>query len=331
MGESAADRPMRSRVRRWGRWLALGLGGAVLLLAIAVGVVLGPYALRVERFDADPARGYHAPFYLYRASSADAPLTILVQPNNPGRPSDDRPATVRDAWLTGFGRRSIADELGVALLVPAFLRPHSHWQVYTHALDRDVLTTAVPELARLDLQLAAMIDAAAARLREQGFEVRERVLIQGFSAGGMFANRFTLLHPERVLACAAGSPGGWPVAPAAEHEGESLPYPAGVADLEQLTGRPFAAAAFAAVPQLHVLGALDDNDSLDFRDGWDEEPAALVERLFGATPVERFDDAEALYAGAGVDARFLLVEGAGHDRRGLQHHTTEFFRQVLAR
>jgi hypothetical protein len=80
-----------------------------------------------------------------------------------------------------------------------------------------------------------------------------------------------------------------------------------------------------------VLGALDDNDSLDVRDGWDEEPATLVERLFGATPVERFDDAEALYAAAGVDARFLLVEGAGHDRRGLQHHTTDFFREVLAR
>jgi pimeloyl-ACP methyl ester carboxylesterase len=207
----------------------------------------------------------------------------------------------------------------------------SDWQAYTPALDRDALTTAVPALARLDLQLLAKIDAAAARLREQGFEVRERVQLQGFSASGMFANRFTLLHPERVLACAAGSPGGWPVAPAAEHDGERLPYPAGVADLEGLTGRAFDQAAFAAVPQLHVLGALDDNDSLDVRDGWDEEPATLVERLFGATPVERFDDAEALYAAAGVDARFLLVEGAGHDRRGLQHHTTDFFREVLAR
>lgn len=319
------------RARRWVRGLVVVLGGLLFLVGAAAAVFLGPYALRVERFDADPGDGRHAPFYLYVPPSAPEPLTILVQPNNTGRPSDDRATTARDAWLMGFGRSALADELGVALLVPAFPRPMSDWRVYTHALDRDALTTELPELARLDLQLVAMIDAAAARLREQGHAVRERVLIQGFSASAMFANRFTLLHPDRVLACAAGSPGGWPVAPVAEHAGERLPYPAGVADLEELTGRPFDAAGFAAVPQLHVLGSLDDNDSLDHRDGWDEEPALQVERLFGATPLERFDDAEALYAGAGVEARFLLVEGAGHDRKGLQPHTTEFFRAVLAR
>jgi len=321
----------RTGARRWVRWLALGAGGVVLLLVSAAGAALGPYALRVERFEPDPAAGYHAPFFLYRPPSAREPFTILVQPNNSGSTSDDPAVHVRDAWLTGFGRSSLAKELGVVLLVPAFLRPAEDWRIYTHALDRDVLTTERADLARLDLQLVAMIDAAEAHLRAGGSEVRGRVLIQGFSASGMFANRFTLLHPDRVLACAAGSPGGWPVAPVAEHAGEALPYPAGVADLEQLAGAPFDAEAFAAVPQLHVLGSLDDNDSLDFRDGWDEEPAALVERLFGATPVERFDDAEQLYAEAGVDARFLLVEGVGHDRRALQHHTTDFFRAVLAR
>ena len=314
--------------------------GLAVAFGLTVAVVLGPYALGVERFEPDPAGGYHAPFFLYvpgAAREGAGPVTLLVQPNNSGINSDDPEVHEKDAWWTGFGRSGLARELGVALLVPAFVRPAKDWRIYTHAIDRDVLTTEREDLRRLDLQLAAMIDVVGEMLRAEGVDVRERVLIQGYSASGMFANRFTLLHPERVLACAAGSPGGWPVAPleawAGDPEGgaETLPYPAGVADFEALVGRPFDAASFASVPQLLVMGDLDDNDSLDFNDGWDREHAELVERLFGTTPLERWDDAERLYRAAGVDARFLLVEGVGHDRRALQRHTTEFFRDVLGR
>ncbi len=330
-------------MKRGIRRLALAAGGIALVLGTAAAIVLGPYALRVERFEADPSAGYHAPFFLYlpRGAGEGEVLTILVQPNNSGTNSDEASVHEKDAWWTGFGRSGLARELGVALLVPAFVRPAEDWRIYTHALDRDVLTTERVDLARLDLQLVAMLEAASRHLQARGNLVRRRVLIQGFSASGMFANRFTLLHPDRVLACAAGSPGGWPVAPleawspegrhGEESEQLPLPYPAGVADLEALVGSPLDAAGFAAVPQLFVLGALDDNDSLDFGDGWDPEHAELVERLFGATPLERLDDAERLYAAAGVDARFLLVEGVGHDRRALQRHTTDFFREVLAR
>lgn len=308
---------------------------ALLGLAAAPAVVLGPYALRVRHVAADPAAGFHADYYLYvpgavrRAASDGAEQVLLVQPNNSGTNSDDPDVHRDDAWWTCFGRHGLAEELGVALLVPAFVRPAQDWRVYTHALDRDVLTTERADLARLDLQLLAMVDDARTALAAEGVAVGERVLIQGYSASGMFANRFTALHPERVLACAAGSPGGWPIAPAVEVAGEPLPYPAGVADLEELVGRPFEAAAFAAVPQLLVLGALDDNDGLDFRDGWDEAAAARVDRLFGDGPQARWDDAEALYRAAGADARFLRVAGVGHDRRALQEHTTRFFAQLL--
>jgi len=161
--------------------------------------------------------------------------------------------------------------------------------------------------------------------------VGERFLIQGFSASGMFANRFAALHPRRVMAVSAGSPGGWPIAPVARLEGEILAYPAGVGDLESLTGEPFDERSYRELPQLVIMGSLDDNDSVDFRDGWDEAPAAQIDRLFGDDPVSRWDDARSLYQAAGADARFVLVEGIGHDRRALQHHTTAFFLEVLAK
>lgn len=318
------------------RKLFLSLVGIIVISFIVLNGVLGPYFFRLQHFPADRSRGYHADFYLYvspgarRAANAGESVTLLVQPNNSGTNSDDPEVHRQDAWWTGFGRHRIANELGVVLLVPAFLRPAEDWWIYTHALDRDVLTTERTDLARLDLQLLAMVDTARTALSDEGWQTDEKFLIQGYSASGMFANRFTALHPERVKAAAIGSPGGWPIAPLAVFDEAELPYPAGIADLEALTGQAFDAAAFSQVPQLIVMGSLDDNDSLDFGDGWEPEMAQIVDENFGDDPLSRWDEAKMLYDAAGADAQFLLVPDVGHDRRKLQSHTTTFFAQILS-
>jgi len=315
---------------------ALYIAIALLVAFLTVAAfVLGPYILRVQRFPADPAHGYFADFYLYtspqakRAAHNGQVISILVQPNNSGISSDEVRVHLRDAWWTGWERHLIADELGVVLLVPAFIRPGEDWQVYTHALDRDTLTTQRLDLKRIDLQLIAMIEQARLRLTEQGIQTDEKVLIQGFSASGMFANRFTLLHPERVRAATIGSPGGWPIVPVANFEEEQLPYPAGISDFETLTNTSFDSAAYNAIPQLIYMGSADDNDSLDYTDGWDEKEAQLVDRLFGDNPLSRWEKAESLYKEAGAKVQFLLIDRVGHDRRELQKYSTEFFKKVL--
>jgi hypothetical protein len=137
------------------------------------------------------------------------------------------------------------------------------------------------------------------------------------------------LHPDRVKAATIGSPGGWPIVPVAECNSEVLIYPAGVADLELLTGEAFDAATYNSIPQLIYMGSLDDNDSLDFTDGWDEANAQMVAELFGDNPLSRWDDAESIYLAEGANAQFLLVDGIGHDRKELQKYSTEFFKSVL--
>jgi hypothetical protein len=311
------------------------LVGIAVAFLMVVAFVLGPYGLRVQHFKASPADGYHADFYLYvsstakRAAKNGKPVTILVQPNNSGTNSDDPEVHRKDAWWTGFGRWKIADELGVVLLVPAFIRPSEDWIIYTHALDRDTLTTERVDLKRIDLQLIAMIDHARSVLASNGITADEKILIQGYSASGMFANRFTVLHPDRVRAATIGSPGGWPILPVTTFNDEQLPYPAGVADLESLTGVPFDSATYNSIPQLIYMGSLDDNDSLDFTDGWEEEAAGQVNRLFGDDPISRWDDAMKIYQTAGTNAQFLLADGIGHDRDALQHYSTDFFKEIL--
>lgn len=311
------------------------LAGIVVLFLIVVALWLGPYTLRVRHFASSPVDGYQADFYAYvppeakRAGQKGEIVTILVQPNNSGINSDGPAVHRKDAWWTGVERYRIANELGVVLLVPAFIRPGEDWHILTHALDRDTFTTQRADLKRIDLQLLAMIDHARAELAKDRIQTDEKILIQGFSASGMFANRFTILHPDRVKAATIGSPGGWPIAPMAAFKGEELPYPAGVANLESLTGVSFNAATYNAVPQLIYMGSLDDNDSLDFTDGWEEDAAAQVNRLFGDDPISRWDDAIAINQMAGSNTKFLLVDGIGHDRKTLQDYSTEFFKEVL--
>jgi pimeloyl-ACP methyl ester carboxylesterase len=307
----------------------------VLILIITAAILIGPYFLSVQHFDANPTKGYHADFYLYvspkarQIATSGNTATLLIQPNNSGN-SDDPEFHRKDACWMGFGRHSLAKDLGVILLVPAFVRPSQDWHIYTHALDRDVFTTEREDLSRVDLQLLAMVEAARSALESEGIATNEKFLIQGYSASGMFVNRFATLHPQSVMAVAAGSPGGWPIAPVVHYEGDSLPYPAGIADLEELTGSPFDTIHYRNMPQLMVMGSLDDNDSLDFGDGWEEDNAAKVKRLFGPTPVSRWGGAEEMYKLGGANAQFKFVEGVGHDRRALQYLTTEFFREILA-
>ena len=309
----------------------------IILVLLITAIWIGPYSLKVQHFQAAPANGFQTDFYLYvspkaeQLAEAGEIVTILVQPNNSGTNSDDSKVHQRDAWVTGFERKEIADELGVVLLVPAFIRPGEDWQIYTHALDRDTLTTMRPDLLRIDLQLIAMIDHARTQLADNGISTDEKILIQGFSASAMFANRFTILHPYIVKAAAIGSPGGWPIAPISGFDEQELPYPAGIADMEELTGVPFDAAAYNAIPQLIYMGSLDDNDSLDFEDGWEQENAKVVNQLFGSDPLTRWKEAEALYQEEGANVRFLLIEGIGHDRKELQSYATEFFKDILNR
>ncbi|XOV94203.1 MAG: hypothetical protein ACFHWX_05745 [Bacteroidota bacterium] len=315
--------------------ILLFLAALIVLLMVVAGLFIGPYFLNVEHFDSNSSRGYQADFYLYVSPGArelakeGGVVTLLIQPNNSGTTSDDPQVHQRDAWFTGFERQKIADELNVVLLVPAFIRPATDWQIYTHALDRDVLTTQRKDLIRIDLQLLAMIDSARAYLEDLGISSNRKFLIQGFSASGMFANRFTALHPNRVLAATIGSPGGWPIAPVESYQNTLLPYPAGISDLESLTGKPFDRAAYSSIPQLIYMGSEDDNDSLDFSDGWEAETANTVDSLFGSDPQTRWSKAEMLYQKAGASAKFLLIDGVDHNRKALQSYSTAFFKEIL--
>jgi len=283
---------------------------------------------RISMHSARESAGFYSPYLLYMPKKVRASF-LLAAPNNTGFVTSDPELLAADGACTAERTAALADHLGTPLLVPLFPRPSvpgEEESLYLHALTRASLLTRIPEYARVDLQFIAMLDDAASALANQGTKVSRRILITGFSASGSFASRFAVLHPDRVLAVAAGSPGGWPIVPVAKDGGSALPYPVGIDDLKSLTGTTPALSSLRRVAWFFFLGDRDANDSVPYRDSFSKADESLIFQQFGSSPVTRWKDAERLYRGKGLDARFKLYPGVGHEvSREMQADIDAFF------
>lgn len=267
-----------------------------------------------QEYPATPAKGFHWPYLLCVPKEVRSPY-LLVVPNNTVFATEELELLRASASCEIKRQSAVAERLGCPLLVPMFPRPSVQGEeenLYLHALSRASILTKAEAWKRVDLQLLAMIQDAQAHLRGKGVMLNPKVLLSGFSASGSFVNRFALLHPEHVKAVACGSPGGWPLAPVSELEGEKLDYPVGIADLETLTGSRANVDALKRIRWFFFQGDQDTNDAVPGRDSFSRTDEQLVFRLFGTTPVARWKPAERLYLSQGFQARFALYPGVSH-------------------
>ena len=285
---------------------------------------------------AAPEKGFHFPYVLFIPKAAEGKPSsyLLVEPNNTGRVSDDfevhRAAAIslaRDSSVGNF----VANKLGVPLLVPVFPRPSTLDKLYTHSLDRDSILISEGPMKRLDLQLIAMVTDARERLAAMGRPVNQKILLNGFSASGLFANRFTFLHPEAVAAAAYGGVNAFIMLPVAELDSQPLNFPLGLADFAKISGHPFDRTAYQAVPQFAYMGEKDENDAVVHRDAYSEEDQALVFKLLGRTLIpDRWKAVEAVYQKEHLPVQFKTYEGIGHGTNGkINGEVAAFFQGVM--
>lgn len=202
-----------------------------------------------------PDKGFYWDYILFIPNEVTE-NHLLVSPNNSGFVSDSMNFHNEMAKELILFKSPLAEELGVPLLVPVFPRPESQSSLYTHALDRGTLLTNMKEYARLDLQLIAMIDDAKAILAERGIIFENQLLMSGFSAAGDFTDRFTFLHPDIVKAAMIG--GCSNMIPYSVLDNENLPYPIGIYDYKDITGKAFDREAFAIVSRYLYKGSEDE-------------------------------------------------------------------------
>lgn len=276
-----------------------------------------PYGFNALRIIPDATSKFHWPYLLYfdRKALNRENTTILVVPNNTGLATSYYPTT-EEMTLGNFSvcgwMRALKPD--VVYLIPVFLRPKvGNSDLYTHALSRDALTTKIPKLERVDLQLIAMIEDAQAHLKAaHGITTRQKVGIFGFSAAGSFANNFAFLHPDRIKFVVAGGLCALPLIPREEWAGEKLRYPIGICDLDTTVGQKFDLNGCAAVPQFLYHGELDANDALPFRDSYSTEDEKLVLRLFPGDLNARWAQIQKAFEGVCPLIEFHTYPNMGH-------------------
>ena len=267
------------------------------------------------RVSENPTEGFNFPNYLFipQEISLDQPIYLLVEPNNTGVGNrfESLDKNTKES-IEACSASSVARKLKIPLLMPVSPRPGG--TLYTHALDRETLLIREGDLKRIDLQLIAMIAHAQKLLRHNDVKVNEKIFMNGFSASGTFTNRFAILHPTVVRAVATGGINCIPTFPTDQWNGTTMRYPVGIADVKEIAGIDFDETAYEKVSQYIYMGALDDNDTLPYRDAYDEVDAELVKRLIGAEMMpDRWDMSQAIYMALGIPVQFVTYENTRHE------------------
>jgi hypothetical protein len=286
------------------------------LLRVLIGLVFtggtSGYCDELIKVPADAVKGFSWAYYLLIPSTVSSPSVLMVEPNNTGT-SDPDPA-VHDQAARGEIQVEApwANLLGVPWLIPTFPRPYDDRVAYTHALDRNTLLLKEAGLVRIDLQLIAMVRDAQARLAARGVNVDSRIFMTGGSAAGSFTSRFIMLHPEIVKAASIGTPGWGPIVPVASWNGENLPYPGGIADLDQLVGSKFDNQNFSRVPLQVWVGDEDFTMDLYWRPSDSEQQ--LISSAFGGTSrlYVRWPQYEAAYGSVNSLCQFIVFPKLSH-------------------
>ena len=296
--------------------------GKIILLAVLNLIFLAFFsqtqAGNIYFIEANPADGFHWPYYLYVPSSVSSDKMLVIS-NNTGFRDDDFNIHKASALDLVYWRKSWADVLQTPFLVPVFARYDDGYDgtIAPQYLKRGSLETAIPEYSRVDLQLLAMIEhAKAGQLSILGIDMGTKILMWGYSASGGFATRFTSLHPDKVLAVSFGGH-GWPVAPVDTWESHDMPFPYGVGDFPILIGSSFDLTSFNNVSIYCYMGENDTNGwAMPWYIGENADAWAFYTwfiNTFGPTASSLMADAQEIHESVGSPAQFVIYPGVGHE------------------
>jgi len=199
---------------------------------------------------------------------------------------------------------------------------------YPQGINMHSLDPLTPEFYyRPDLKVNNIISELISNLTDAGYSPCNKILVAGFSAGGMWSNRYTLLHPERVLAAAMGQAGGWLAMPLAEHNGSTLNWPMGINNFYNLTGTNYSKQELLKdVPQFIFIGD-QDTTSTYCDHGY---PSCQNITIWGNTDPERLEAQSTYLDNNNYSVQFKLYEGIGHSYTlDMKNDLLDFFETAI--
>jgi hypothetical protein len=272
----------------------------------------------VIKFDAQPELGFNYPYFIRLPKGMDLSQKkfLLVETNNTGV-NDTLAYHERGAYLEAIKNSlgsSLCTNLKIPFLVPVFPRPQKNENLYTHAFDRDAALLNSGEMKRLDLQLIAMIKNAAIQLDKMKITVHDKILMNGFSASGTFANRFTLIHPELIAGVASGGINAMPILPVRKIGTEKLIYPLGIYDHKIIFKDTVHFTAYKKLPQYIYMGAKDTNDAVLFDDAYGDKERKIIHQSIGKVmQPDRWVKCQEIYKREMPNVSFKTYPNIGHE------------------
>ena len=110
-------------------------------------------------------------------------------------------------------------------------------QLSTECFDSSLNGT---DFERIDLQVIKMIDDAKNFIYDKEHKtIQDKIFLNGYSSSAVFAQRFSLLHPELIDTLLIGGAASTVFLPPDIKGSSSLDYPLGTKDFKELTGKEF--------------------------------------------------------------------------------------------
>jgi pimeloyl-ACP methyl ester carboxylesterase len=190
-------------------------------------------------------------------------------------------------------------------------------EIYAVAFDKQTFAgTTDPFSQRPDLKVNQMIDKLLSELGQAGYNPHPKVFVEGYSNGGMFAQRYSLLHPERAQAVAGGQCGGFLTFPESAYNTTVMDWAIGINDVDALTGSAFNQDAFKNVPHFIYIGDQDNNNSHFLHPNpegfWSQDQIDFINNIFGDSDPVRLENQCNYLVNAGYDFEFKVYPNVGH-------------------
>lgn len=183
-----------------------------------------------------------------------------------------------------------------------------------------------PEMyVNYDEQIIKMFEHAVDYLASQNVKVADKFIINGYSSGGTFADRISMLQPDKVKMVISGATLDDMVLPITEYKGETFVFPTGVADYKKITGRDFDLNKINKIAKLVFMGKDDEQTPLMYGDAYSEAERQAIIKVFGQDTLQRAKSMMNVYHEQGGKGMFILDVGIGHDySQDMQEYIIDF-------
>lgn len=250
---------------------------------------------------------------------------LVLESNN--LESNNLEDIIKQGVQTGIRLAGLTRDLPGPIVIP--LIPSYNNYPYLQQLSKECFSISTDDKNyRIDEQVIKIINNAKSIIeKETGLTIQDKIFLNGYSSSGVFAQRFSLLHPEIVdTACIGGASGSIPIPT------EKLAYPIGIANYESLTGKKFDLESYSKIKFRYYVGELETQNKSDSRvDGFGEpvpihdmsyfdrsvpiDVGKLQRNILGTEMFFRAENTIKILQNLGIDIQHKIILGRNHNNK----------------